>query len=81
MKVSNIWDKPGETPANKKPIELLKYISPVCGMTDASYDASNYDNVVRLRGDDDCIVMCWDDEKGDDPHYRDIFTAKWNDGV
>jgi len=87
--VSNVWDKEQPKASKKlKPIEVLAYVRP-CegGAIDRAPGTNlrNYDHVVRIRGDQNCIIMCWngydEDEDANLMHTRDIFIARWNDGI
>lgn len=79
-KISNIWDagQPSAEPPVQKPIKLLRYLNSYGGTHTALSYAYGYENIVRLCGDQNCIVMCWDDNNSGG---RDIFLAEWNDGV
>ena len=78
--ISTIWEAKN-TASTLEPIELIAYINPITGEDrSTTTKSSHYDNIVRLRGRQDCIVMCWRGEGNHDDN-RDIFLARWNDGV
>ena len=79
-KVSIIWE---EAKRELEPIRLLKYVNPRTGTGTQPTDtkAGFYEMIVKIRGDQNCIVMCYK-ASGDKEHEkRDIFLAEWNDGV
>ena len=81
-KISKIWEV--EKKKELKPIKLLTYLNPMGGLSPTTNRAADYDNIVKLRGEQDCIVMYWNEDNEDNEDNdsnRDIFLAEWNDGV